>query len=113
LPLGLATQTGNRGRVSRIYIDRHLPLGVGGVAAEDSPRDPRRGAGDAISEHQTCFKCHSERRLKNCDSFKFRWTHMQIASCATRHVGGYQRVRHAPSFPRKRESSVATTLNSH
>jgi predicted CXXCH cytochrome family protein len=34
-------------------------LGVSGIAADGSPRDPRRGGTDALYEYETCFKCHS------------------------------------------------------
>jgi hypothetical protein len=39
----------------------------------------------ASSNYQLCFKCHSEQSLRNNQSFKYHWTHMQIASCATCH----------------------------
>jgi predicted CXXCH cytochrome family protein len=39
----------------------------------------------ASSNYALCFKCHSEQSLRNNDSFKQHWTHMQIASCATCH----------------------------
>lgn len=34
-------------------------LGVSGVDANGSPRDPRRNTGDAQYEYELCFKCHS------------------------------------------------------
>jgi predicted CXXCH cytochrome family protein len=39
----------------------------------------------ASSNYQLCFKCHSEQSLRNNNSFKYHWQHMQIASCATCH----------------------------
>jgi mono/diheme cytochrome c family protein len=32
---------------------------VSGISADGSPRDARRGSGDALYEYETCFKCHS------------------------------------------------------
>lgn len=34
-------------------------LGVSGIAADGSPRDPRRGGTGALYEDEICFKCHS------------------------------------------------------
>ena len=34
-------------------------LGVSGIAADGSPRDPRRGGTDSLYEYEICFKCHS------------------------------------------------------
>jgi predicted CXXCH cytochrome family protein len=37
------------------------------------------------SNYDLCFKCHSEQSLRNDESFKQHWRHMQRASCATCH----------------------------
>ena len=39
----------------------------------------------SVSNYELCFKCHSEQSLRNDESFKKHWTHMQKASCATCH----------------------------
>jgi len=39
----------------------------------------------SASSYALCFKCHSEQSLRNDESFKKHWEHMQIASCATCH----------------------------
>jgi hypothetical protein len=37
------------------------------------------------SSYDLCFKCHSEQSLRNDESFKQHWAHIQRASCATWH----------------------------
>jgi predicted CXXCH cytochrome family protein len=60
-------------------------LGQSGISENASPRDPRRGGTDALYEFEVCFKCHNEQSLRNDESFKEHWKHMEIASCATCH----------------------------
>ena len=39
----------------------------------------------SASNYALCFKCHNEQSLRNEESFKAHWKHMQISSCATCH----------------------------